>query len=166
MLVRAISMIWARGKLFLFLTIVCLPIMFLADTASERPIGRIGENANLVAIVAKGKWGLAVTGAGMASVVQPEPIAFEFFEAPGRIHQQSRGYQRLDISAAGAVGVAQVAGPGNTRFTVEDRWSMKGNEIQLLRNLEVAGNSNFGFLTSITFVHPEAHPRPEAESPP
>lgn len=156
-------MIRARGKLFLFLTIVCLPIMFLADTASQRQIGRIGESANFVAVIANGKWGLAVTGAGMASVVQPEPVAFEFFEAPGKIHQQSSGYERLDISAAGAVGVAQVAGPGNTRFTVEDRWSIKGNEIQLLRNVAVAGNANLGFLSAITFVHPEAHPRSEVD---
>ena len=156
-------MIRARGTLLLFVTITCLPIMFLADTASQRQIGRIGESANFVAVIANGKWGLAVTGAGMASVVQPEPVAFEFFEAPGKIHQQSSGYERLDISAAGAVGVAQVAGPGNTRFTVEDRWSIKGNEIQLLRNVAVAGNANLGFLSAITFVHPEAHPRSEVD---
>jgi hypothetical protein len=88
----------------------------------------------------------------MASAAQPEPIAFEFFEAPGRIYQKSSGYDHLDISTAGAVGAAQVAGPAETRFTVEDRWSVEGNEIQLSRNVAVAGTANFGFLTSITFA--------------
>jgi hypothetical protein len=76
-----------RFRVELFLTITCLPILLLSDAAPQRPIGRIGESASFVAILAKGKWGLAVTGAGMASVVQPEPIAFEFFEAPRRLHQ-------------------------------------------------------------------------------
>jgi hypothetical protein len=152
-----------RVRSELFLTITCLPILFLSDAVPERPIGRIGESASFVAILAKGKWGLAVTGAGMASVVQPGPIALEFFEAPGRIYQQSSGYERLDISASGAVGVAAVAGPNETRFTVEDRWIIKENVIQLIRNVTVVANANLGFLTSITFGHPDAHPRAEVD---
>jgi len=163
MRVRTISMRRTRVEVSLFLTITCVPILFLSDAAPQRPIGRIGENASFVAILAKRKWGLGVTGAGMASVAQPESIAFEFFEAPGKIYQKSSGYEHLDISASAAVGTAQVAGPAETRFTVEDRWSVEGNEIQLSRNVAVAGTASFGFLTSITFAHPEAHPRSEVD---
>jgi hypothetical protein len=102
MRVRTISMRLTRVEVSLFLTITCVPILFPSDAAPQRPIGHIGENASFVAILAKGKWGLAVTGAGMASVAQPEPIAIEFFEAPGRIYQKSSGYEHLDISASGA----------------------------------------------------------------
>jgi hypothetical protein len=82
---------------------------------------------------------------------------------PGKIDQQSSGYERLDIFSTGAVGVAQVARPAKTQFTVEDRWSIKGNEIQFSRNVAVFGTANLGFLTSITFAHPEAHPRSEVD---
>jgi hypothetical protein len=72
-----------RVRVELFLTITCLPILFLSDgpPTPDWPDRREREFCH---DTRKGKWGLAVTGAGMASVVQPESIAFEFFEAPGK----------------------------------------------------------------------------------
>jgi hypothetical protein len=114
-------MLWLRVlSLPLLLFALFSPVAISADTPSQRQIGRIGDKANFVATQAQGKWGLAVTDAGMASVVQPEPVALEFCKAPDAISHQSSGYDRLEISQAGTIGIAHVAGPAETHFT--DGW--------------------------------------------
>ena len=157
-------MLWLRVlSLPLLLFALLSPAAISGDTPSQRQIGRIGDKANFVATLAQGKWGLAVTDAGMASVVQPEPVALEFCKVPDAISHQSSGYDRLEISQAGTIGIAHVAGPAETHFTVEDRWSINGTEIQLSRKVTVAGTANYGFLSAMTFPHPEAHPRSEVD---
>ena len=149
--------------LLLVISVLVSPLALSGSTPLQREIGRVGEKARFVAIRAQGKWGLAVIDAGMASALQPKPIAFEFYKAPDAISHLSSGYDRLEILSGGALGTTHVTGPDKTRFTVEDRWSINGTEIQLSRRVVVAGTANYGFLTSITFSHPEAHPRSEVD---
>jgi hypothetical protein len=148
---------------FLAICALVSPVALRSGTADQREIGRVGDKASFVGIMTQGKWGLAVSGAGMASVLQPQPVAFEFYNAPDTISHQSSGYDQLEISSGGALGTARITGPDKTRFTIEDRWSVSGSEIQLSRKVTVAGQSNSAFLTAITFSHPEAHPRSEVD---
>jgi hypothetical protein len=150
-------------RLSLLMVVVFSPIALVGGPPSQRQIGRVGEKASFVANRVQGKWGLAVTGAGMASVVQPAPVAIEFFKAPDTITHVSSGYDRLETSEAGTLGIAQVLGPDQTRFTIEDQWTIHGTEIRLSRKVTLAGTANYGFLTSITFLHPDAHPRSEVD---
>jgi hypothetical protein len=152
-----------RVLLLLLISVKFSPVASKGGSAPQRQLGQVGEKASFVATRAKGKWGLAVTGAGMASVVQPEPVALEFFKTPDIISHQSCGYDRLETSEVGTLATANVVGPDKTRFSVEDRWSINGTEIQLSRKVTVAGTANYGFLTSITFPHPDAHPRSEVD---
>jgi hypothetical protein len=156
-------MIRLRVFWLLLISALFLPVASRGAAAVQRRIGRVGEKARFVANKARGKWGLAVTGAGMASVVQPQPIILEFYKAPDTISRRASGYDRLETSAAGALGVAHVDGPDKTQFTVEDRWTVHETEIRLSRRLTVAGSANYGFLSSITFSHPEAHSRAEVD---
>jgi len=156
------SMIRRRPTLSL-LAVAFSAIAFVGASSPQREIGRVGGSAIFVATQVRGKWGLAVKGAGLASVVQPEPVALEFFHAPDTISHQSSGYDRMEISQARALGRTQLVGPDKTRFTVEDQWTINGTEIQLSRKVTVAGRANDGFLTSITFLHPVAHPRSEVD---
>jgi hypothetical protein len=145
------------------MSVVFSPIALVGAAPPQRQIGQVGKTAGFFATRMHGKWGLAVTGAGMASVVQHEPVAFEFFHAPEAISHQSSGYDRLETSQAGTLGIAHVFGPDKTRITVEDQWSISGTEIQLSRKVTVAGTADYGFLTSITFLHPDAHPRSDVD---
>ena len=139
------------------------PYALKGDELPQRDIGRVGDRAKFVAIQSRGKWGLAVRDAGLASVSQPQPIALEFYKAPDTISHQSSGYDHIEISSGGALGVADVSGPDKTRFTVEDQWSINGSEIQLARKVTVAGTAAYGFLTSISLSHPDAQPRSEVD---
>ena len=148
---------------FLVMCVVFSPAALMCGTADQREIAKVGEKASFVGIMTQGKWGLAVTGAGIASVIQPEPIAFEFYQAPDTISHLSSGYDQLEIKSSVAFGTVSVTGPDKSQFTVEDKWSVTGTEIQLSRKVTVAGHSNSSFLTAITFSHPEAHSRSEVE---
>lgn len=154
---------WLRAPLSLLMLLVFSPIALVGAAPPQRQIGQVGKTASFVATRVHGKWGLAVTGAGMASAVQPEPVTIEFFQAPNTISHQSSGYDRLETSQAGALGIAHVFGPDKTRITVEDQWNISGTEIQLSRKVAVAGTADYGFLTSITFLHPDSYPRSEVD---
>ena len=156
-------MMWLRAPLSLLMLLVFSPIALVGAAPPQRQIGQVGKTASFVATRVHGKWGLAVTGAGMASAVQPEPVTIEFFQAPNTISHQSSGYDRLETSQAGALGIAHVFGPDKTRITVEDQWSISGTEIRLSRKVAVAGTADYGFLTSITFLHPDSYPRSEVD---
>ena len=139
------------------------PYAIKADELPQRDIGRVGDRAKFVAIQSRGKWGLAVRDAGMASGSLPQPIALEFYKSPDTISHQSSGYDHIEISSRGALGVADVSGPDKTRFTVKDQWSINGSEIQLARKVTVAGTADYGFLTSISLSHPNAQPRSQVD---
>jgi len=150
-------------RVLLLLSISALSPYALSGSNPQREIGRVGQGAKFVAIQSDGKWGLAVTGAGMASGLQPQPIAFEFYKAPDTISHRSSGYDRIEISSQGAVGIADVPGPDKTHFTVEDRWRINGSELQLSRQVRASGTEDYGFLTSISFSHPDAQSRSEVD---
>jgi hypothetical protein len=156
-------MMWLRAPLSLLMSVLCSAIALVGAAPPQRQIGQVGKTASFIATRVHGMWGLAVTGAGMASVVQPEPVTIEFFQAPNTISRQSSGYDRLETSPAGTLGIAQVLGPHKTRITVEDQWSISGTEIELSRKVTVAGTTDCGFLTSISFLHPDSHPRSEVD---
>jgi hypothetical protein len=148
---------------FLLMCVVFSPVALKSAAPDQREIGRVGEKASFVGIMTQEKWGLAVKGAGMASVQQPAPIAFEFYQAPETISHLASGYDHLEILSGGALGTAHITGPDKSQFTVEDQWSISGTEVQLSRKVTVAGQSNSSFLTAVTFSHPEANPRSEVD---
>ena len=61
------------------------------------------------------------------------------------------------------MGIADLPGPGGTHFRVEDHWRINGTEIELSRNVSVAGAADYGFLTSIAFSHPESQSRAQVD---
>jgi hypothetical protein len=134
-----------------------------SDTPDVRVIGRVGEGDNFIAFMARGKWGLAVKGAGMASIMQPEPVGFEFYKAPDKVSRRATGYDSLQTYPGGAKATARMAGPDGTVFTIDDRWSVSGRDINLTRKVTVVGAAEGGFLTSITFSHSDAHFRSDVD---
>jgi hypothetical protein len=140
-----------RSRVLLVLVATCLSA--IAQRESERVIGPVGEHARLVATHSDREWGVAITGAGQASAAQRSPVAFEFFVAPNTISHAFSGYEQLHTSNGKAWGIAHVAGPGQSRFTVEDRWTVNGRIIEFSRKVTVQGSDNAGFLSWIAFKH-------------
>ena len=110
------------------------------------------------------KWGLAVTGVGLASIQQAEPVGLEFYEKSGAISKLTAAYDRFDQLTPGvALAVTHLAGPGKSRFVVEDRWTVKGSTLQLSRKVLVSGNADAGFMSSVSLSHPDIQLRPQVD---
>jgi hypothetical protein len=124
----------------------------------QRQIGKVGPGADFLAIQQHGKWGLQVSGAGMASVVQPKPVSVELYQSPDKIVERTTSYDDLDIHLRTAIG-RSVVRYLNVSFIVEDRWRIEGEVLRLTRKVTVRGTADAGFLTAITFNHHEKSPR-------
>lgn len=122
-------------------------------------IGNLQDGGHFSGFQSDSGWGLAVTGVGSASVSQPAPVQFEFYASPENIQEKRSGYETLASSNEKATGIAHVSGPGGSRFTVLDHWSVQDGLIELARTVNVAGTSSGGFLSAISFPHPGTHAR-------
>ena len=129
----------------------------------ERTIASLDGATTFLATRGPKGWGLAVRGAGAASVTQVEPIALEFYRPPDSIVRSSYGYDRLIRRAGGAVCTANIRGPDGSSFTVVDRWTISGSQIRLDRTLRVSGRSSQGFQSAILWSHPQVHERSDVD---
>ena len=135
----------------------------LSQNASTGTFGDLANGAHFVSFEKNGHRGIAITGAGSASVQQSEPIQLEFYNAPDQIKGTTSGYQVLHSSGNRVEGTADVPGPGKSRFAFKDEWSLQGDVLELSRTVRVSGATAGGFLSSITLTHAEEHPRQAVE---
>jgi len=125
-------------------------------------IGGLETGARVVAIPdEEDSWGLAVEDAGLAAMVQAEPVQLEFYGADGLVQPVSAPYSSVEEAGGGVVATAAVDGPGGGVFHVEDRWIVDGAVLTVDRSLRVSGDAPGGFLSAVTLVSVEEAPREE-----
>lgn len=112
-------------------------------------------------------WGVEITGAGLASVRQPQPVQLEFWSAAGELTVTNASYDSFKKAGDSYVGKAVVAGPDDSLFAIEDRWRRDGSVFRLVRTVEVQGNAPGGFLSgcAVDFVTPASWPEAEWFAP-
>lgn len=143
--------------------IICLLFIGLSvashaqqTTTSQQELGRLSTGASVRAVRNQaGDWGLRVTEAGQASVVQPQPVSLELYQDSTRIRPVSVGYGSVRKTAGGFTGTAQVRAD-NALFTITDDWTITNDVLQVSRRVVVSGNRTgrpaaIGFLSAITF---------------
>ncbi len=77
---------------------VAVAIMLLATAAMGESVrvGRLENGAEVLAVeMEDGQWGVAVRGAGLASMVQPRPCQLEVWGAAGYATAKSVGYREI-----------------------------------------------------------------------
>jgi len=121
-----------------------------AQSASERKIGTLQSGETVIARETHSGWGISVAYAGDASAEQPNPIYLLFADKRNRKRVAESGYQEIELRDKGFLGRAIVEGPGRSRFTITDSWTISGDALSLMRSVLVTGNSESEFLTAIT----------------
>ena len=95
-----------------------------------------------------GSWGIAVTGAGLASVAQPQPLQLEIWdEAKARVRTLGGGYVTMTQESSGWTGTGRLTFEGGS-FEFKDRWDFKDRTLRLGRTVQVRGNATGGFLSA------------------
>ena len=95
-----------------------------------------------------GTWGIVVSGAGMASIEQAQPMQLEIWEAgEGDIRSMSSGYDSLTDDKAGLIGTGRLTLGDGVSFQFKDCWNLDHGVLYLDRTVEVNGNAAGGFLS-------------------
>ena len=98
---------------------------------------------------ADGSWGLALSGAGMASAEQRQPLKLEVWdETKGSVRTISGGYTNMAREGAGWTGEGRSTVSGGASFGFEDRWQLRGDVLRLDRTVRVHGKAAGGFLSA------------------
>ena len=153
----------SEGLVFLLaLSLMSISCSSLFSPGTE--IGRLETGARVVVIPNEDSlWGVAVEEAGLATMVQPEPVQFEFYGADGSVQPVSSPYSSAEEAGGGVVATAFVDGPSGGVFQVEDHWIIDGAVLTVHRNLRVSGDAPGGFLSAVTLVSAGAVFREETD---
>ncbi len=145
------------SKVSLSVVLLWLSIASLATAqkpADRVDLGRLTNGANIAFFRSSaGEWGLEIAGGDAPRFAQPQPAQIEVFTGGENARDLASGYQSVKKEADGVVATAKVAGQGQAAFAVEDRWTISGAVLSLVREVSVAqAEENAGFYSAIDLV--------------
>jgi hypothetical protein len=97
------------------------------------------------------EWGIEVSGGAAPALSQPKPIRIEVFRTKEDIRDLAAGYKTVRKSAAGVDADAEISTGGNALFHVRDSWRLNGSVVSVVRKVEVTGNAQGGFSSTVVF---------------
>lgn len=111
------------------------------------PSNRLRGGAVVDAVRAPdGRWGIRVSGAGMASATQLAPVELEFSQD---LRRHAAGYDTLKKDGNSLLGRACISASPVATLDVEDCWTIDGDVLSVSRKLTVHGSGTGGFLSAI-----------------
>jgi len=142
-----------------FLHILLLACLAAVVTSAAMATAPPTNHPKLVPVAnASGGWGLAVSNAGMANVVQKHPVQIELWSAMQGVTNLSAAYEDFLVSGQRFEGRTRIRVQDGSAFEVSDIWTQEGDIISPARTLRVSGSSSNGFASGFrfTFTGPRA----------
>jgi hypothetical protein len=103
----------------------------------------------LLPVPAADGWGIEVKSDDI-TFEQPEPVALEIIR--NRIHRKAYSYARVEPAGEGLVGFKEIQVSPDSQLSVKDVWGMEGGTVRIDREVLVQGETDGGFLTSLTLA--------------
>jgi hypothetical protein len=124
-----------------------------AQQGGRVDLGRLQTGATVsFTRAATGEWGIEIAGGAAPRIVQPKPARLEVFRTEQDIRQLAAGYRTVRKSAAGIDAGAEISYDDGVVFRVQDRWSLSGAVLSVRRSVEIAGNAQGGFHSSVVLT--------------
>ena len=114
---------------------------------SKVAMGQLPNGAQVRAVRGPEGWGIAVEAPGRASAHQDQLVRAELWDG-AEVKTYACGYDTLTNEGKTFLGRARLA-LGGAALEVQDRWSVQGGALWLVRNVRVEGAASGGFLTSV-----------------
>jgi hypothetical protein len=124
----------------------------LAQQSDRVDLGRLQTGAMVSFVRAGDEWGLAIAGAAAPRISQPKPVRIEVFRSEQDIRQLATGYRNLQESGSGIDALAEIGCGDGVVFRVKDRWSLAGAVVSVSRQVDVVGNAQGGFYSSVVLT--------------
>jgi len=113
---------------------------------------------------ADGSWGVALQGAGMASVERPQPLKLEFWNGTdSEVRTISGGYTTITREGFRWTGAGRLTLDGGASLDFEDHWELHDDVLRLDRTVRVRGSAPGGFLSAATLDLTGQRRWPQAE---
>ncbi len=99
-----------------------------------------------------GEWGIEISGSAAPRLIQQKPVQIEIMQPGNKHNELAAGYKTIRTASAGIDAVAEIAFGDSVVFHIEDHWKLTGAVISLRRKIEVAGNAQGGFNSSVRLL--------------
>jgi len=96
-----------------------------------------------------GEWGIEITGGEAPRIMQPKPCILQVFQTEDDIRELASGYNIVKQTTSGVDAQMEIAYGENVVFHIHDLWTLSGDVVSLDRNVEITGNAQGGFSSSI-----------------
>ncbi len=130
-------------------------LCFFAEMSGQRNRLELGklEHGETVSFVkaSKGSWGIEIAGAETPRITQPKPARIELYKDDDNISALSAGYEKVSRSSSGITALARIKS-GTVVFSIRDSWSMKGSVLSVSRKIDIEGNADGGFNSSVVLT--------------
>ena len=124
-----------------------------AQQSARVEFGKLQTGATVSFVrTAADRWGLEIAGGPAPRVLQPQPARLEVFRTEADIRQLAAGYKTVRESPEGIDAQAEIAYGENVVFRVIDHWTLSGPVLSVRRKVEVAGNAEGGFYSSVVLT--------------
>jgi hypothetical protein len=97
-------------------------------------------------------WGIEISGGAAPQLTQLKPAQIEVFQTEEDLRELAAGYKTVQKSASGIDAYAEISYGENVVFCLRDRWSMKEAVVSVSREVEVLGNAQGCFNSSVVFT--------------
>ena len=121
-----------------------------AQKSAQMDLGSMQTGATVSFIQsADGNWGVDISGGPVPRLIQLKPAQLEIFKSEEDIQKLATGYKTVQKSASGIDARAEISFGENVVFKILDHWSLKDNVLSISRVVDVKGNAQGGFNSSV-----------------
>jgi hypothetical protein len=102
--------------------------------------------------IAGGDWGIEISGGTAPHLTQQKPARLDILQKEDDTREIAVGYKSVRQSESSIEAGAEISYDADVVFRVQDRWTMNGAVLSVQRRIEVTGNAQGGFNSSVVFA--------------
>jgi hypothetical protein len=136
---------------------LCLAVVTACTHQGKRvDLGSLQNGATVSFVYDSGNgWGIEIYYSKVLYLTQWKPAQIEIFKGNDSVHQFAAGYRSVKKETNAIAAMAKVVSTGGAIFDVEDRWTIAGDELSLMRKVNVIGTEDSaGFYSAIRLSTP------------
>jgi hypothetical protein len=139
------------SKSIITVLIFMLSLTF-AQQKEDIELGKLKSGAAVSFVSSsQGEWGIEVRKGTTPNLVMLMPAQVEVFCDENNIIQLKTGYKSVKRLASYMDCEAEIDYKDNVKFYIYDRWGLSGDIVSVFRKVEVVGNCEGGFSSSVIF---------------
>jgi hypothetical protein len=146
------------GKYILFGLCLLVSLVF-AQQKNSIELGKLETGAKVFFVQSKDdSWGIEISDGKTLHLIQQKPAIIEIYRTDDDIRNITAGYRKVQKTNSGIEAISEINYGDNVVFHITDKWHLDGDVVSVDRKVEVTGNAQGGFNSSIVLtLDPSVH---------